>query len=82
MRYASYYNLAVLYYYLDDPQNMMKEAQGLILNDYDVSDGKAFERTAIWLKNLFETNNIYTRHFPVDPAQFKGPFEKEAVSVK
>ena len=82
MRYASYYNLAVLYYYLDDPQNMMKEAQGLILNDYDVSDGKAFERTAIWLKNLFETNNIYTRHFPVDPSSFKGPFEKEAVSVK
>ena len=82
MRYASYYNLAVLYYYLDDPQNMMKEAQGLILNDYDVSDGKAFERTAIWLKNLFETNNIYTRHFPIDPSSFKGPFEKEAVSVK
>ena len=26
-------------------------------------------------KNLFETN-IYTRHFPVDPAQFKGPFER------
>ncbi len=82
MRYASYYNLAVLYYYLDDPQSMMKEAQGLILNDYDVRDGKAFERTAIWLKNLFETNNIYTRHFPIDPSTFKGPFEKESVSVK
>jgi len=82
MRYASYYNLAVLYYYLDDPQSMMKEAQGLILNDYDVRDGKAFERTAIWLKNLFETNNVYSRHFPIDPSTFKGPFEKESVSIK
>lgn len=82
MRYASYYNLAVLYYYLDDPQMMMKEAQGLILNDYDSRDGKDFERTAIWLRDLFQTNNIYTRHFSIDPSSFKGPFEKEAVSVK
>lgn len=82
MRYASYFNLAVLYYYLDDPQMMMKEARGLILNDYDTRDGEAFERTAIWLRNLFQTNNIYTRHFSIDPSSFKGPFEKEAVSVK
>lgn len=82
MRYAGYYNLAVLYYYLDVPQLMMKEAQGLILNDYDSRDGKDFERTAIWLRDLFQTNNIYTRHFSIDPSSFKGPFEKEAVSVK
>ncbi len=82
MRYASYYNLAVLYYYLDDPQNMMKEAQGLIMNDYDARDGEGFKKTALWLKDLFETNHIYTRHFPIDPSLFKGPFEKEAVSVK
>lgn len=82
MRYASYYNLAVLYYYLDDPQMMMKEAQGLILNDYDTRDGKSFEQTAIWLRNLFETNNIHTRHFVIDPSSYKGPFEKETASVK
>lgn len=81
IRYASYYNLAVLYYYLDDPQSMMKEANGLVLNDFDTKDGKAFEQTAAWLKNLFEKNNIYTRHFPVNTAQFKGPYEKE-VAVK
>ena len=82
MRYASYFNLAVLYYYLDDPQKMMKEAQGLILNDYDSRDGKAFEQTAVWLKNLFETNNIFTRHFSIEVASFKGPYEKDAVTLK
>ncbi len=82
MRYASYFNLAVLYYYLDDPQMMMKEAQGLILNDYDSRDGKDFEQTALWLKNLFKTCNIYTRHFTIDPSAFKGPYEKDAVSIK
>jgi hypothetical protein len=82
IRYASYFNLAVLYYYLDDPQMMMKEAQGLILNDFDSKDGKGFEQTAVWLKNLFQTANIYTRHFSIDPSSFKGPFEKDAVTVK
>jgi hypothetical protein len=82
MRYASYFNLAVLYYYLDDPQMMMKESQGLILNDYDSRDGKGFEETARWLKNLFETTNIYTRHFSIDVAGFKGPYEKNTVTVK
>ena len=81
MRYASYFNLAVLYYYLDDPQMMQKEAQGLIMNDYDTRDGRSFEQTAVWLKNIFQTNNIYTRHFTIDVNSFKGPFEKDAVSV-
>jgi hypothetical protein len=82
IRYASYFNLAVLYYYLDDPEAMMKEASGLVLNDYDSKDGKALEQSAIRLKNLFQQTNIYTRHFPIDPSAFKGPFEKNAVTIK
>jgi hypothetical protein len=82
IRYAAYYNLAVLYYYLDDPTSMMKEASGLILNDFDPKDGKNLEATAKWLKQIFDQNNIYTRHFPVNPDEFKGPFDKEDVSVK
>lgn len=81
IRYASYYNLAVIYYYLDDPQAMMKEANGLELNDFDSKDGKAFAQTATWLKNLFQQNNIYTRHFPIDSSGFKGPYEKGDVTV-
>ncbi len=81
IRYAAYYNLAVLYYYLDDPNAMMKEASGLILNDFDPRDGRNFEATAKWLKQLFEQNAVYSRHFPVDTSTFKGPFEKDAVSL-
>ena len=82
MRYASYFNLAVLYYYLDDPQLMMKEATGLVLNDYEVSDGKAFEESASRLKNLFQRANIYTRHFKADPLSYKGPFENNTQTIK
>ena len=82
IRYASYYNLAVLYYYLDDPQAMMKEATGLELNDFEPKDAKGFIQTATWLKNLFRQNNIYTRHFLINTAAFKGPYEKEDVTIK
>jgi hypothetical protein len=81
IRYASYFNLAVLYYYLDDPQAMMKEANGLELNDYDAKDAKGFVRTATWLKNLFQQNNIYTRHFKINTDDFRGPYEKNKTSV-
>lgn len=81
IRYASYFNLAVLYYYLDDPQAMMKEANGLELNDYDAKDAKGFVQTATWLKNIFQQTNIYTRHFTIDPSRFKGPYEKDDVTV-
>jgi hypothetical protein len=81
LRYASYYNLAVLYYYLDDPQQMMREANGLELNDFDAGDAKGFQQTATWLKNIFQQTNIYTRHFYIDTSVFKGPFERQAVSA-
>ncbi|MEQ1676645.1 MAG: hypothetical protein ABL876_08095 [Chitinophagaceae bacterium] len=79
IRYASYYNLAVIYYYLDDPQRMMAEAKGLELNDFDAKDAKGFEQSAIRLKNLFQQTNIYTRHFEIDPSAFKGPYEEGTV---
>ena len=83
IRYASYFNLAVLYYYLDDPASMAKEANGLVLNDFDTKDGKGFESTAAWLRNQFQQTNINTRHFPIDINSFKGPNEKTGdVTVK
>lgn len=82
LRYACYYNLAVLYYYLDDPQSMLKEAGGLELNDFDAKDAKGFIQTATWLRNLFLQNNIYTRHFAINTDVFKGPGEGGDVTVK
>lgn len=75
LRYGAYFNLAVIYYYLDDPQAMMREANGLALNDFDSNDANGFKQTATWLKNVFEQNNIYTRHFPIDTEQYEGPGE-------
>ena len=82
IRYASYFNLAVLYYYLDDPQAMMKEANGLELNDFDSKDARGFEQTATWLKKIFQQTNIYTRHFAIDISKFKGPYEKDEITAK
>jgi hypothetical protein len=76
IRYASYFNLAVLYYYLDDPEQMMQQANGLILNDFHTAVGKSFQETALRLKNQFQLSNIYTRHFNIDPSLFTGPNEK------
>lgn len=81
IRYASYYNLAVIYYYLDDPQSMLKEASGLILNDFDARDGRNLEASAVRLKNLFLDTRLSSRHFPIDTASFKGPYET-GVAVK
>lgn len=75
LRYGAYFNLAVIYYYLDDPQAMMREANGLALNDFDANDAKGFKQTATWLRNIFEQNNIYTRHFQIDTDQYAGPGE-------
>jgi hypothetical protein len=82
LRYASYFNLATLYYYLDDPQAMKKEASALILNDYDAKDGRALEATAVYLKNLFIQTNMNSRHFAIDTTSFKGPGEATAVALK
>ncbi|MGG9962283.1 hypothetical protein [Ferruginibacter sp. SUN106] len=82
IRYSSYFNLAVLYYYLDDPEMMMKEANGLILNDFHTAVGTSFQQTATRLKNQFQQTHIYTRHFSIDPTAFKGPNEKTDTVVK
>lgn len=82
LRYASYFNLAVLYYYLDDPQAMQKEASGLILNDFDAKDGKGFESSARYLKTLFAQTHRHSRHFPIDTSSFKGPEEVSTIAIK
>ncbi len=81
IRYASYFNLAVLYYYLDDPEQMMKQANGLILNDFHTAVGKSFQQTAMNLKNQFHQTNINTRHFSFDINEFKGPKEKPYIAT-
>jgi len=82
IRYASYFNLAVIYFYLDDPASMMNEAKGLILNDFDSRDGRGFEQVALRLKEQMQIANVSSRHFPVDVSKFKGPFERNTANSK
>ncbi len=64
MRYSAYYNLAKIYYYLDMPDKVIKEAEGLIANDYDTKDGKNLIEDATKLKDIFAQTGFISRHNP------------------
>ncbi|MET3126914.1 hypothetical protein ABID42_002016 [Arcicella rosea] len=64
IRYSAYFNLAKIYYYLDNPDKVIKEAEGLIKNDYDPKDGKNLIEDAVKLKDLFNQTKFSSRHNP------------------
>lgn len=63
LRYAAYYNNAVLYLLMDMPDKAITEAQGLVANDYDKKDGEKLAKEAEELMALFNLNGIRSRHF-------------------
>lgn len=65
VKYASYFNLANIYYYLDMPEKVKENAQKLIENGYDKSDGKRFIRYAESLTKTLEANKMKSRHMKV-----------------
>lgn len=65
MRYASFYNLGKIYYYLDNPDKTIEYGQKLIDNDYDKKDGKHLIKIANELKKRFGANKTNSRHFEV-----------------
>jgi hypothetical protein len=66
IRYAACYNLAKLYYYLDEPENMKQYADRIAPNGYDVKDGEKLNKTAAGLQAAFDRTGIHTRHFSPD----------------
>ncbi|MUU78631.1 hypothetical protein [Winogradskyella endarachnes] len=80
MRYASFYNMAKMYYYLDMPEETKIYAQKLIDNDYDKSDGKYFIRIADQLIERFNANNTNTRHFEVLTEDLSHIVEKPTIT--
>lgn len=64
MRYSAYYNLAVIYLMLDQPEKTIEESEKLIANDYDKSDGKALIERANNLIASFKTSKLNTTHNP------------------
>ncbi|TWI01277.1 hypothetical protein IQ05_00853 [Flavobacterium tiangeerense] len=64
MRYSAYYNLAVIYLLTDEPEKTIVEAEKLILNDYDKSDGKELINRANKLIEDFKIANTRSTHNP------------------
>ena len=64
MRYSAYYNLAIIYLILDEPEKTILEAEKLILNDYDKSDGKGLINQANELIATFNNSKLRSRHNP------------------
>ncbi len=65
IRYSSYYNIAKIYYLLDDTVKSKEYGQKIIDNDYDKKDGKSMIKKAESLEKSFEINKVNTRHFDV-----------------
>jgi len=65
VKYASFYNIAKIYYYLDMPNKVKEYAQKIIDNDYSKSDGKEFMTKADQLAKILATNKVKSRHMNV-----------------
>ena len=73
MRYASFYNLAKIYLWLDEPAKAKVEADALSMNDYDESDGKSLRSMAESLEITLKKNNSDSRHFAVNSGDYQSP---------
>jgi hypothetical protein len=71
--YAASFNLAKIYYYLDEPEKSMAEAGEVVMNGYDAREGERLQNWAAELQNRMQVNGVKTRHFPRNPESFRGP---------
>ncbi len=63
LRYVGYYNVAKIYFYLDQPEKVAEYADLLFANDHDKNDGKKMKEEAAKLIESFNAMDIRTRHF-------------------
>jgi hypothetical protein len=66
MRYSAFFNKAMLYYWTDRPEDAIKEAEGLIKNDYDEKDGEKIIKLCEELKKEFIRGKMTTRHMKLN----------------
>ena len=77
LRYGAWYNMAVIYYWLEDHNNAIRCAEGLIANDYDKSDGKDLKLAAERIKGQLANARIKTRHYVRDVSNATAPAMSE-----
>ena len=84
MRYAAYFNLAMIYQYLDMPDKSIEWAKKLIANDFDAKDGEKFVTKAEEIRKAMATNEMDSRHMRVKTVDLPKPVpvEKKAYSLE
>ena len=73
LRYGAWYNMATIYYWLEDFDNAIRCSEGLIANDYDKNDGKDLKIAAERLKAKLASGFIKTRHYVRDVTNAVAP---------
>lgn len=73
LRYAAWYNMSTIYYWLEDFDNAIRCAEGLIANDYDKNDGKDLKVASERLKAKLTGSKIKTRHYVRDVSNAVAP---------
>jgi hypothetical protein len=63
IRYAAYFNLAKIYYYLDEPAKSGEYADLVQSNGYEPKDGAKLKKLADELKATLDRTEVKTRHF-------------------
>ena len=66
MRYASYYNMAKIYFYLDELEKSIDYYEKVIENDYHEGQSKRNIKDIDKLKDLFAVNQVNTRHLNIE----------------
>lgn len=67
LKYGAYFNLAVIYHWLDMPDESDIWCNKLIENRYDASDGKSIKLKNENLREMFAVNQVKSRHMDVEP---------------
>ena len=65
MRYASYYNIAQIYYYLDEFEKAKKYYQKVIVNDYREGNSKRMMKRIPKDEELLQLNQVASRHLDI-----------------
>lgn len=67
MRYAAFFNNAMIYmWFLDNFDAAIKEAEGLIANDFDTGDGKDLRKDAEKFKENMKKNKVSSLHYTIN----------------
>lgn len=73
LRYAAWYNMVTIYYWLEDYDNAIRCSEGLIANDFDKGDGKDLKIAAERLQAKMANSKIKTRHYVRDVSNAVAP---------